>query len=78
VRKGVVTADNRRQNGEEVNNWDECVRIGNLLADEALRIIKPAPVQENPDIWPLLLSICILNCLVAFCCIFLCRCDGAG
>ncbi|MGC9352215.1 MAG: hypothetical protein ACP5D9_00160 [Mariniphaga sp.] len=48
---GMVTADNRRENGEEVNNWDECVRIGNLLADEALRIIKPAPVQENPDIF---------------------------
>ena len=48
---GMVTADNRRENGEEVNNWDECVRIGNLLAEEALRIIKPAPVQENPDIF---------------------------
>jgi len=48
---GMVTADNRRENGQEANDWDECVRIGNLLADEALRIIEPAPVQENPEIY---------------------------
>lgn len=48
---GMVTADTRRENGKEVNDWDECIRIGNLLADEALRIIEPAAVQENPDIF---------------------------
>lgn len=48
---GMVTADTRRENGQEANDWDECVRIGNLLADEALRIIEPAPVQENPEIY---------------------------
>ncbi len=48
---GMVTADNRRENGGEANDWQECIRIGNLLADEALRIIEPAPVQENPDIF---------------------------
>jgi hypothetical protein len=48
---GMVTADNRRENGNEANDWQECIRIGNLLADEALRIIEPAPVQENPDIF---------------------------
>lgn len=48
---GMVTADNRRENGNEMNDWEECIRIGNLLADEALRIIEPAPVQENPDIF---------------------------
>lgn len=48
---GMVTADTRRENGKEANDWDECIRIGNLLADEALRIIEPAPVQENPDIY---------------------------
>jgi len=48
---GMVTADTRRENGKEANDWDECIRIGNLLADEALRIIEPAPVQENPEIY---------------------------
>jgi hypothetical protein len=48
---GMVTADTRRENGKEANDWDECIRIGNLLADEALRIVEPAPVQENPGIY---------------------------
>jgi hypothetical protein len=47
----MVTADTRRENGKEVNNWDECIRIGNLLADEALRIIEPAPEQLNPELF---------------------------
>src|SRR6266850_1700337 len=37
---GMVTADNRQTDGSEARNWHECVRIGNLLADEALRIIR--------------------------------------
>lgn len=45
---GMVTADTRLENGGEANDWNECIRIGNLMADEALRIITPAPVQENP------------------------------
>jgi len=45
---GMVTADCRGPNGD-IQTWDECVRIGNLMADEALRIIGDAPVQENPD-----------------------------
>lgn len=48
---GMVTADNRRENGKEANDWEECNRIGNLLADEALRIIENAPVDENPDLY---------------------------
>ncbi len=48
---GMVTADNRRENGQEANNWEECIRIGHLLADEALRIIEAAPVQENPELY---------------------------
>ncbi|MDP2338768.1 MAG: hypothetical protein Q8N05_20420 [Bacteroidota bacterium] len=48
---GMVTADTRRENGKEANDWDECIRIGNLMADEALRIVDPAPVQENPEIY---------------------------
>ncbi len=48
---GMVTADTRLPNGKEANDWNECIRIGNLLADEALRIIEPAPVQQNPEIY---------------------------
>ncbi len=48
---GMVTADTRRENAKEANNWEECVRIGNLMADEALRIIELAPVQENPQLY---------------------------
>lgn len=45
---GMVTADNRQADGKEANTWDECMRIGNLLADEALRIIAGAEVQKDP------------------------------
>ena len=48
---GMVTADNRLPGNKEANDWNECIRIGNLLADEALRIISDAPVQANPDIY---------------------------
>lgn len=48
---GMVTADNRRENKEEANNWEECKRIGELLADEALRIIESAVVQNNPSLY---------------------------
>ena len=48
---GMVTADTRLGNGKEANDWNECIRIGNLLADEALRIIGPAAVQQNPEIY---------------------------
>jgi len=46
---GMVTADNRNQSGE-ARDWEECQRIGNLLGDEALRIIQGAPVQANPKL----------------------------
>jgi hypothetical protein len=48
---GMVTADNRQGNGEEANDWDECIRIGSLIADEALRIVETARIQDNPDIY---------------------------
>jgi hypothetical protein len=48
---GMVTADNRLENGKEASDWNECNRIGELLADEALRIVKDAPVQENPQLY---------------------------
>jgi hypothetical protein len=48
---GMVTADNRRENGQEASDWQECVRIGNLMAEEALRILAEAAVQEDPDLF---------------------------
>ncbi len=48
---GMVTADNRLEHGKETRDWEECKRIGNLLADEALRIVAKARVQENPAIF---------------------------
>jgi hypothetical protein len=47
----MVTADNRLPDGGEAGTWAECQRIGGLLADEALRIVKDAPVQEAPKLW---------------------------
>jgi hypothetical protein len=48
---GMVTADCRGPDGKDIQTWDECVRIGHLLADEAIRIIGDAPVQENPALF---------------------------
>lgn len=47
---GMVTADNRLEGGKEASDWAECVRIGNLLADEALRIVGEAVAEENPEL----------------------------
>ena len=48
---GMVTADNRGADGKSVRAWPECVRIGNLLAEEALRIVQAAPEQRNPRLF---------------------------
>jgi hypothetical protein len=48
---GMVTADTRLDNGKEANTWEECIRIGNLLADEALRVIGTAEVQRTPQLF---------------------------
>ncbi len=46
---GMVTADVRDpETDEDIQTWKECQRIGNLLADESLRIIADATSQENP------------------------------
>lgn len=47
---GMVTADNRIGNGDVKKDWEECIRIGNLLADESLRIISDAVIQKKPEI----------------------------
>lgn len=48
---GMVTADNRRPDGKEANDWNECVRIGHLLADQALAIVEKAELQNNPALY---------------------------
>jgi hypothetical protein len=48
---GMVTADVRDpETGEHIQTWEECQRIGNLLADEALRIVDAAPLQKGPGL----------------------------
>lgn len=57
---GMVTADNRnlaqprdaaRGYWNDSRSWEECLRIGHLMASEALRIIKDAPEQKNPSLF---------------------------
>lgn len=48
---GMVTADNRSEDGKDLGTWEECTRIGELLADEALRILEGAPLQEDPGLY---------------------------
>jgi hypothetical protein len=48
---GMVTADNRTSDGKDARTWEECRRIGALLADEALRIVQSAPVQAAPKLF---------------------------
>jgi hypothetical protein len=47
---GMVTADCRDPKGgdKDVQTWDECIRIGNLMADEAIRIVANAPAHQDP------------------------------
>ncbi|CAN5868942.1 neutral/alkaline non-lysosomal ceramidase N-terminal domain-containing protein [soil metagenome] len=56
---GMVTADNRdldrptdplRARWADHRTWDECLRIGHLMAEEALRILEKAPVQQDPTL----------------------------
>jgi hypothetical protein len=48
---GMVTADNRQPDGKDARTWEECLRIGHLLADEALRIIAEAPEQPSAKLY---------------------------
>ena len=56
---GMVTADNRNlgdpkdpQRGywNDLRTWDECLRIGNLMAAEALRLIDPVQPRKDPAV----------------------------
>lgn len=48
---GMVTADNRGPSGKDLRTWDECLRIGHLLAEEAVRIVQPAELQADPGLY---------------------------
>ena len=57
---GMVTADNRDLNQprdkqraywNDSRSWEECLRIGHLMAAEALRIVKDAPDQKDPALF---------------------------
>lgn len=57
---GMITADNRnldrpkdslRGYWHDNRTWDECLRIGNTMADEAMRIVREAPLQVDPEIY---------------------------
>lgn len=57
---GMITADNRdfqrprdpqRAYWDDTRSWDECVRIGRLMASEAQRIVQPAIAQKGPDLF---------------------------
>jgi hypothetical protein len=48
---GMVTADNRLPEGKEAKSYEECRRIGNLLADEALRMVSDAAEQATPKLF---------------------------
>lgn len=56
---GMVTADNRnldrprdklRGYWNDSRTWEECLRIGHLMADEAMRIVKDATPQKDPSL----------------------------
>lgn len=56
---GMVTADNRnydkprdpaRAYWEDSRTWEECLRIGHTMADEAMRIIGGAETQADPGL----------------------------
>ena len=48
---GMVTADCRGPDGRDMRKWDECIRIGHLLADEVLRIVADAPIKKEPKLF---------------------------
>ncbi|MCP4259000.1 MAG: hypothetical protein GY774_16065 [Planctomycetes bacterium] len=48
---GMVTADCRGPDDKDLRTWDECLRIGNLLADESLRIVANARILSNPHLY---------------------------
>ncbi len=57
---GMVTADNRMLDHtrdplkgywDDARTWDECLRIGHTMADEAIRIVSKAAIQDSPGLF---------------------------
>ncbi len=57
---GMITADNRmldqpsdkqRAYWNDARSWNECLRIGHLMASEAQRLLKTAPLQPDPGLF---------------------------
>ncbi len=57
---GMITADNRNLDQPsdprhaywaDSRSWKECLRIGQLMADEALRLVKDSPAQKDPTLF---------------------------
>lgn len=48
---GMVTADCRGPDGKDMRTWDECIRIGRILANESLRIVADAPIEKDPTLF---------------------------
>ncbi|MCA9231594.1 MAG: hypothetical protein KDA57_13165 [Planctomycetales bacterium] len=57
---GMVTADNRNldepkgdgsAHWNDSRTWEECLRIGGTMADEAMRIVRAAPEQKSPQLF---------------------------
>lgn len=57
---GMITADNRileiptdslRAYWRDARTWEECLRIGHLMASEAERIVADAPSQKDPALF---------------------------
>jgi hypothetical protein len=57
---GMVTADNRNLNDpkdpqrgywNDLRTWDECLRIGNLMATEAIRLVGGSQPQKDPPLF---------------------------
>ena len=47
---GMVTADNRKSDGRDSRTWEECERIGELLGNEAVRIIQETDYLNNTQL----------------------------
>lgn len=56
---GMITADNRileniadplKARWHDARTWEECLRIGHLMASEAQRIVKDATLQTDPTV----------------------------
>lgn len=56
---GMITADNRdlakiadplKARWQDKRQWSECIRIGELLADESLRILGESPASKDPAV----------------------------